>query len=170
MKKQGLIYLMGFMGSGKSYWGKRISTKLQYNFIDLDDYLERKVGQTISEIFAQSGEAHFRILEKECLEELSQYTNTVVSLGGGTPCTKANISRINQTGLSFFLETSVETIIKRLQNETAHRPLLKDKSLEELQNFINQKLADRNPFYKKADHIINTENENLITVILEKLN
>lgn len=169
MKQQGLIYLMGFMASGKSYWGQKIAAALQYNFIDLDDYLEHKTGQTISEIFAQSGEAHFRMLEKKYLKELSQSTNTIVSLGGGTPCSDVNILQINQTGISFFLAASVPTIILRLQKETDHRPLLNNKTPKELQIFIHQKLADRIPFYEKANYIINTEKNDVMNEILKHL-
>ncbi len=163
--KKNLIYLVGFMGSGKSYWGKRIADTLEINFIDLDDYLETKAGKTIASIFEEHGEAYFRKLEKKCLEEVSLLENTIISLGGGTPCFFDNIETINQTGISIFLKTSVDTIIERLKNETNHRPLLKEKSLDELRTFIQEKLESRNQFYEKSQFVVNTESENVLNLV-----
>lgn len=162
-----LIYLVGFMGSGKSYWGKRIAEALKMDFIDLDDYLEEKAGQTISNIFEKEGEGYFRNLEKVCLEEVSLLENTIISLGGGTPCFFDNMETINETGISIFLKTSVETIIERLKNETNHRPLLKEKSQEELKSFIQDKLKIRSHFYEKSQFIVNTESENVLNLVRE---
>ena len=138
------------MGSGKSYTGKQLAERLNYDFQDLDDAIEAKAGKTIREIFADEGEAHFRQLERQCLWELGEQTKLVVATGGGAPCFFDNMELMNAAGLTIFLDTPVETLVQRLKPEIAHRPLLAGKSDTELQAFIDQKLSERRPFYEQA--------------------
>jgi shikimate kinase len=145
------------MGSGKSYWGRRLAEALNFEFIDLDDYIENKTRQTILDIFNQHGESYFRKLESDCLREISQQSNIVLALGGGTPCSDLNIEWIKKIGISFFINPGVQIIINRLMTETNHRPLLKGKSKEELATFVYQKLEDRMPYYQQADYTIEEE-------------
>ncbi len=138
------------MGSGKSYTGKQLAERLSYDFQDLDDAIEAKAGKTIREIFADEGEAHFRQLERQCLQKLGEQPQLVVATGGGAPCFFDNMELMNAAGLTIFLDTSVETLVQRLKPEIAHRPLLAGKSDAELQEFITQKLSERRPFYEQA--------------------
>lgn len=131
----------------------------------MDDYIETKTGETISEIFAASGEAYFRDLEKKYLLEVSLLTNTVIALGGGTPCFNRNMEVVKATGISIFLETAPTVILERLVKETEHRPLLQGKSQAELTAFITQKLAARLPFYQQADYSINSETDDVLGFI-----
>ena len=164
--KRNIVYLLGFMGSGKSYLGKRLANRLKLELIDLDDYLETKAGKTIATIFEEDGEKYFRALENQCLKEVSLLDHKIVALGGGTPCFFDNMTIINHTGTSIYLKTSVATTVERLKNETNHRPLLKEKSLNELKSFIQQKLKDRKQFYEQAQYIVSTENENVLNDIV----
>ena len=136
------IFLTGFMGSGKSYAGKRLAERLDFSFIDLDEYLEEKENCSISSIFQEKGEAHFRNLERQYLHEMIQYEQIIISTGGGTPCFFDNMNWINNNGVSIFLQTSVEVIVQRLQKEKDHRPLIAGLSKEELSQFVSQKLED----------------------------
>ena len=144
------IYLLGFMGSGKSFSGKRLAKKFGMSFIDLDDYIEAKEGRTIREIFEKEGEDYFRKIEKECLHEMGEKEMTIISTGGGTPCFFDNMKWMNENGVTVFLETSIEILSNRLFDEMQKRPLLKDFSKEELKHFIEKKLEERNPFYHQT--------------------
>ena len=103
---------------------------------------------------------------KPTLKEVSLLDHKIVALGGGTPCFFDNMTIINHTGTSIYLKTSVATTVERLKNETNHRPLLKEKSLNELKSFIQQKLKDRKQFYEQAQYIVSTENENVLNDIV----
>ncbi|MCH2022480.1 MAG: hypothetical protein MK207_08390 [Saprospiraceae bacterium] len=148
------LYLLGFMGSGKSYVGKHIAEKIGWEFCDLDAVIERKMQCTISEIFDEHGEDCFRQIEHQCLKELLLTKKTVVALGGGTPCFHDNISLIKKRGVTFFLDLSVDVLYERLIAETHKRPLIKGKSVSELKSFIELKLNERMDCYKKAHYIV----------------
>jgi shikimate kinase len=152
------IFLIGYMGSGKTTVGKRVANKLNLTFIDLDNLIETEVGKTISDIFNTQGEQGFRELEKDFLLKVSAQENTIVATGGGTPCFFDNIDLMNTAGTTIYLKMSVKALCNRLQNAKTERPLIKNKSAEELQNFIEKSLAERSVFYEKANHIINGEN------------
>ena len=151
------IYLIGFMGSGKSYTGKNLADLMHYPFYDLDTVIEEKAGQTIKSIFAEHGEAYFRATERDTLQQLKP-ENAIISCGGGTPCFFDNMDWINDNGISVFLDTSVPLLISRLEKEKDKRPLLKRKSFEELAIFIEQKIAERRPFYEQASVIYYQKN------------
>ncbi|MEM1121841.1 MAG: shikimate kinase [Bacteroidota bacterium] len=147
------IYLIGFMGSGKSYMGKGLAQLLGWEFLDMDEFLEANEGQTISQIFEEGGETLFRALEKNYLHATYDFDKTIIATGGGAPCFFDNLAWMNTHGTTIYLDTPIPILVKRLKKETAHRPLLANKTAEQLASFIAQKLEARNPFYQKADHI-----------------
>lgn len=139
------IILCGFMGSGKTVTAKAIAKKLDLEFIDLDQYIEKSEGLTVSEIFARFGEAHFRALETKAATKLGAQSGRVIALGGGTVLRKENILPLKQNGTIFYLEVDAKTVLARLENDTT-RPLLrqnKEKTVFEL-------LEKRSPLYKAA--------------------
>ena len=147
------IYLLGFMGCGKSYMGKGLAKKLGWEFLDMDDYLEANEGMSISQIFAEGGESLFRTLEKNYLHVTYDFSQTIIATGGGTPCFFDNIDWMNENGQTIYLETPVSILVERLKSETAHRPLLANKTANQLTEFIAEKLTYRQQFYRQAQHI-----------------
>ncbi|MBL4649040.1 MAG: alpha/beta fold hydrolase [Aureispira sp.] len=163
------LYLLGFMGSGKSHVGKVLSKDLNVPFIDLDTFIESEAQCTIDEIFATKGEVYFRKLEAICLRQLKT-AKAVIALGGGTPCFLNNNAWIRATGNSFFLDPAIPILIERLLGETEKRPLLKGKSKAELGAFIQDKLDERRPFYEQATYSIKkTTAQKIIQKIKEKM-
>lgn len=144
------VYLLGYMGCGKTTAGKELAQNMGYSFIDLDDLLEKNQGRTISEIFASDGEEAFRALEKETLHSTFQMKDVIVATGGGAPCFFDNVEQMNKHGLTIYIEMSANDLVKRLEGQIEHRPILKGKTEQELMDFIAQALNNRNPFYKKA--------------------
>ena len=155
------IFLLGFMGSGKSHIGKMLSQHLCLSFLDLDHVLEANEGRKIADIFATDGEAFFRNLETETLKKFGNSSYTVVSLGGGAPCFNNNMAVIKQLGISFYLQAPAEVLAKRLFSERAHRPILHNTTEESFTGFIEGKLVERNPFYTQADFTINASQKDV---------
>ena len=151
------IFLIGFMGSGKSTVGRLLARKFQLDFIDLDTEIEKNTGLTINEIFTQKGETAFREIEHRQLTNVLKRKGFICATGGGAPCYHGNMDRMNGGGHTFYLNTGVTELLKRLQKETETRPLLQQKDHEELKIYISQKLKERTPFYKQAKHIISAE-------------
>ncbi len=142
------IFLIGFMGSGKSYCGRQLAEMLGMPFVDLDDYVVQKAGMPISEIFAQHSESYFRELERDVLMSFSALPCFVMATGGGTPCYHQLIDHLNDVGTTVFLDPSPELLLARLEPETGHRPLLaRAVSLETL---ILDKLGERRACYEQA--------------------
>lgn len=150
------IFLMGFMGSGKSTHGKKIAKVFQKPFIDLDNYIEKKEEMLIEDIFAKKGEDYFREKESEYLKQvIARYPKSVISLGGGTPCFNNNITHILKAGTAVYIEMPAESLHYRLTQSENKRPLLKDKSLEEGLDFIKMLLRQREKYYTQAHLTIN---------------
>lgn len=149
------IFLIGFMGCGKSTLGRKLATKLGYDFIDLDQQIEKQVGMSIGAYFAANGEAAFRAFERKTLQEFNYPSNCVVATGGGAPCYFDNMEWINNNGTSVYIEMSATALARRLENGKDKRPLLKDMNSEELIHFIEHKLEERNPFYLQASLKVN---------------
>ncbi len=141
------------MGCGKSYLGKLLAKKLEYNFIDMDDYLEAKESKTISQIFKEEGEGAFRKLERDYLTASGDFEKTVIATGGGCPCFYDNMEYMDISGQTIYLKTPTAVLLHRLQKETSHRPLLADKSKEELTAYIDSKLQERASYYEQAQII-----------------
>lgn len=146
-----IVYLIGFMGSGKSTAGRKLASHLGWSFIDLDDKIEFRAGKTIKEIFSDHGEEHFRKLESEVLKEFKNQINIVVSTGGGTPCFSDNIDFMNLTGLTVYLKMNPGQLKSRLAGTKDDRPLLKNLDDNSLLLFIEEKLEFREKWYSMAD-------------------
>jgi shikimate kinase len=148
------IILVGYMGSGKTTVGKALARELGLQFYDLDWYIENRRRKTVPQIFAERGEAGFREIERNMLHEVAEFENIVLSCGGGTPCFFDNMDYLNQQGSVIWLKADAEVLYKHLLMGKTERPLLKGKSPEELITFIREQLAQREPFYSKARHVL----------------
>ncbi len=148
------VFLLGIMGSGKSYWGARLAAHLERPFIDLDRRIETAEQQTIAEIFARQGEMGFRALEQEHLHALADLPPSIIALGGGTPCFFDNMGWINRHGQSIFLQVPLETLIQRLQRKISRRPLLAQLPVEDWPAFLEDLQRQRVPFYEQAHQTI----------------
>lgn len=152
------IFLIGFMGTGKTYSGKQLSQKLNIPFFDLDEEIIKHEGKSINEIFAANGEEYFRLLEKDVLHIITEYNNSfIMASGGGTPCYYNNIDYMNKEGISVWLNTSIDTLYKRLVDEKDKRPLIRNLSDDQLRVFIAKKYFDRKIFYEQASIVIDEE-------------
>ncbi len=141
------IFLVGYMGSGKSYVGKRLAMATQAQFIDLDDYIEANEGESISQIWAKDNGKQFRRLERLYLKRMRQFDRAIIATGGGTPCFFKNMEWMNTNGLTVYLKTPVALLVNRLIMEIDHRPILANKTEEEITAFITGHLAKRESFY-----------------------
>ena len=160
------IFLIGYMGSGKTSMGKLLAENLQFSFIDMDVHIEKKYHRTVSEIFTQMGEAKFREIERECLHEVADFEKTVISTGGGTPCFFDNMDHMNSRGMTVYLRLTPEQLAVRLENSRkGKRPLLADRKGEELRQFIENGLKTREPFYNCAQKIISGTDEEMVEKI-----
>ncbi len=147
------LALIGFMGTGKTSIGRLVAEQLHYDFVDTDELIESSTGRTIPEIFAQQGEVAFRQLEARLVEELAARMRTVISTGGGLPVNPANLASLKTHALVVCLWASPEKIFERVRAQT-HRPLLHD---PDPMAKIRSLLAAREPAYRQADVLINTE-------------
>ena len=158
------VFLLGFMGSGKSYTALRLARLLRIPFLDLDEWIVTAEGRSIPVIFRDSGEAHFREQEARQLRKLTQLPRAIVATGGGTPCHHENMDWMNAHGITVFLDVAVPLLVQRLQGTEAERPLLQ--SIPDLRRFIEDKLAERRPFYEKAQIIVRPESNETDTAQL----
>lgn len=150
------IFLIGFMGCGKSTQGKKLAKALEKPFIDLDNYIEKKEEATIETIFNTKGEEYFREKETEYLKQVvARYPKSVVSLGGGAACFNSNINLILKSGTVIYIEMPPDSLHYRLTQSDKSRPLLKDKTLEESLEFVTNLLRKREPFYTQAHITVN---------------
>ena len=148
------VILIGYMGSGKTTVGKALSKETGMMFYDLDWYIESRMHKTVSQIFAEKGEEGFRKIEYNMLHEVAEFEDVIISCGGGTPCFFDNMDYLNQQGEVVYLKASPETLYKHLLMAKIERPLLKDKSADELIAYITEHLKQREPFYEKARHML----------------
>ena len=148
------IYLIGYMGCGKSTLGHLLASTLELEFIDLDTFLEEKYFRTIPQIFAEEGEAGFRRKEKNVLHEVSAIDDIIVATGGGAPCFFDNMEVMNNSGFCIFLDVDTASLVNRLIHAKTERPIIKGKSPDELYHFIEEMMLKRRPFYEKARYII----------------
>ena len=163
-----IVFLIGFMGSGKSFYAKGLSEYLHVPFVDLDQFIEKEQAISISEIFEKMGESAFRTLESLALQQvyedlLSRTTEKqdkngilgIISCGGGTPCFNQNMEWMNKHGLTIWINPAEAIIWERLIKERQTRPLVANLTEDELRDFIHQKLIERKPYYEKAQSVIN---------------
>jgi shikimate kinase len=152
------VFLTGFMGSGKTHWGRQLAAQLKIPFYDLDEVISEKEKKQVSDIFSQSGEEYFRMLERETLESLiDENGSMVLSCGGGTPCFFNNIETMKKYGVVVWLNTHVEVLLQRLMKEKSKRPLLKGIGDAEMKSYIIRKLNERRIYYEQADVIVDNE-------------
>lgn len=149
------IFLIGFMGCGKSTHGKKLALKLGYDFIDLDHQIERNLGISIADYFAEHAEQAFRKLESETLKTFNYPQNCVVATGGGAPCFFDNMDWMNANGLAVYIQMTPLALARRLEHGKEKRPLLKDLDEAGLVAFIEHKLAEREVDYSRAALIAN---------------
>ena len=143
-------FIIGFMGSGKTYWGKQWSEVSKLPFFDLDEEIEKKEGKSVSAIFAEKGEAAFRKMETDMLASFFSKDGFILSCGGGTPCFHKNMKRMNEEGVTIYLESKVDELVHRLHAEKETRPLIAGMNDEVLGEYISNKLRERSPFYQLA--------------------
>ncbi len=148
------VYIIGFMGSGKTTAGKKLASLLGWPFIDLDKKIESQAGKSIPELFKEKGEDYFRIVEAEVLRNIDSITNTVISSGGGTPCHGTNMDFMLETGLTIYLKLTPEQLKSRLLDSSGERPLIKNLDSYSLLDFIKENLAKREIYYNRAEIII----------------
>ncbi len=152
------IFLIGFMGSGKSYWGQLLSQKLGIPFFDLDEQVSTHAGKPIPKIFASEGEEHFRLLEKETLHIITEsHDSFVMACGGGSPCFFNNIEYMNQAGTTVWINPPAEVLFERLLKDKDQRPLIKELSDDQLRGFIVKKFSDRKIYYEQAELVMDEE-------------
>ena len=166
------IFLIGYMGAGKTTLGKALARRMNMSFIDTDLYIENRYHKKISEIFASEGEERFRDIERRILLEISEFEEVVVSTGGGLPCFNDNMTTMNDNGITVYLETSEEELAARLKVSKNVRPVLKNRSGSELVDFIKENLHIRRKFYEQAAirfvaERMNTESD--VDILVEKL-
>ena len=152
------LFLIGFMGSGKTHWGRLVAEKLDLPFFDLDNVITESEQKNVSNIFAENGEEYFRTKEKAMLEKLvEENPSFVISCGGGTPCFYNNIAFMKRRGRVIWLNTQVDVLVNRLLKERHTRPLIKDIPESELKSFILKKLLSRKVYYEQAHLTVHEE-------------
>jgi len=162
------ILLVGYMGSGKSTVGRALAQHKNMDFIDLDDYIVQQQGCGIPSIFSLKGELYFRKIEREALlEVLQNFANTVIAVGGGTPCYFSNMEDIVASAhFSCYIQAKIPTLVQRLWNEKMHRPMISHLDNEaQLSEFIGKHLFERTPFYQKAKATIQVDDRTLEEIV-----
>ena len=152
--KQGRIILIGYMGAGKTTLGKALSKALDIPFYDLDWYIENRMHKTIKQLFDERGEEGFRKIEHAMLHEVAEFENVIISCGGGTPCFYDNMAYMNRQGETVYLKASPEVLYAHLKMGKTVRPLLLNKTPEEVNVFIREQLRLREPYYIQAKHVL----------------
>ena len=166
------IFLIGYMGAGKTTLGKALAHRMKLSYIDTDHYIEKRYRKKVSDIFASEGEECFRDLEHRILLEVSEFEDIIISTGGGLPCFNDNMAIMNDLGTTIYLETSEEELAVRLRASKNVRPLLENRSGGELVDFIRESLEKRRGFYEQAKIRFNAEqmyNDSDVDVLVEKL-
>ncbi|NNE27925.1 MAG: shikimate kinase [Saprospiraceae bacterium] len=164
-----IIYLVGYMGVGKTTVGQKLAQKLRYPFLDTDDIICSLEGKNISTVFSDMGEPYFRALETRVLSGIMHLTRAVVATGGGMACSDENQRIISQSGKSIYLKASPNFLAERLQ-EFSDRPII-EKHKDDLTTFISNHLQARSGYYDKASYIVDAEQpiEDIVDIIINQL-
>ena len=160
-----MIYLIGYMGAGKTTITKLLANELHLPFYDTDQVIEEKEKKSVTDIFKKDGELHFRMLETELLKNITQ--NSIISCGGGLPIHNNNMGLINSKGISIYLKASDNCLFNRLKNEKQNRPLIANKTDKELEVYIKNELQNRSQFYNLANHTILVDHKSTGEVLRE---
>lgn len=150
-----MIYIIGYMGSGKTTIAKELSNMLKLPYVDTDKEIQKKTNYTINEIFKKFDEIYFRKKEKEILTSITG--NKIVSTGGGLPIYSDNMRYIKKNGISIYLKTPIQILYNRLKNSSDNRPLIQNIKNSDLKKFINKQIKQREYFYKQANYILETK-------------
>ncbi|MBP8687722.1 MAG: shikimate kinase [Prevotella sp.] len=148
------IIIIGYMGAGKTTVGKTLAQELNLPFYDLDWYIESRMRKTVKEIFDERGEEGFRLIEHNLLHEVAEFEDVIISCGGGVPCFYDNMDYMNQKGDTVYLKATPEVLYGHLKMGKSVRPLLQNKTSEEVEEFIKEQLQVREPFYSKAKYTL----------------
>lgn len=165
----GKTFLVGFMGSGKTTYGRLIAKEQNMSFVDLDTFIEEKYLKSITVLFEELGELQFRKIEREALREVAQTHNCLIATGGGTPCFYDNMEFMNSLGDTIYLRTSVRELRDRLKMSRSKRPLLSQKTDQDLESYIAEMLDKREMYYMRAKFILDTDDlnpNNLVTSLI----
>ncbi|WP_018463725.1 shikimate kinase [Segatella paludivivens] len=166
------IIIIGYMGAGKTTVGKTLAQELNLPFYDLDWYIESRMRKTVKEIFDERGEEGFRLIEHNLLHEVAEFEDVIISCGGGAPCFYDNIDYMNQQGDTVYLKATPEVLYGHLKMGKSVRPLLQNKTSEEVKEFINDQLVVREPYYSKAKYTLDVnlmDNYEKIKIFVTKL-
>lgn len=162
------IYLIGFMGAGKSTIGKMLAQKLNRDFFDTDTLIEQKTGKTISDIFLRHGETHFRNLESETIAEIAAKNGAVVALGGGAVLRDDNWKKLKSSGVSVYLKWEVASLVTRIMEDES-RPLLEPLAGKDREAEIKRLLRSRISLYEKADIVLDCQPDMIPAEVAERL-
>ena len=166
------IIIIGYMGSGKTTVGRALAHNLGLSFYDLDWYIESRMHKTVKQLFDEKGEAGFRLIERNLLHELAEFENIVISCGGGTPCFFDNMAYRNAQGDTVYLKATPDVLYGHLKMGKTVRPLLLDKTEDEVQTFISRQLVERETYYNKAKYTLDVnlmDNYEKIKISVQKL-
>jgi len=158
------VILIGFMGCGKSTLGKKVANLLDIPFLDSDQQIEGAYQMSIGEMFGEYGEVRFREIETDYINSLNDEDEFVLSTGGGLPCYNDNMSKLNELGVTFYLERPAKELANRLRNAKQQRPLIEGLSDEDLLSFIESKLTEREEDYKKANFVLARDEQTAKTI------
>jgi len=164
-----MIFVIGYMAAGKTVFGRQLASELKYRFLDLDDLIAADCGCSVPEWFDKHGEASFREIERRILLEHLHDHKTVIATGGGAPCYSDNMKRMNESGITIFLDTPLNMIIHRLEADKSCRPLLRDISLNELPAFIERHYSERREYYIQAKYLADPMKDDYLKEILSEL-
>jgi shikimate kinase len=153
------IYLIGFMGSGKSSTGRKIASSLRWQFADTDKIVEEQEGATVTELFEQKGEEYFRKAETRALRTVSERSRTVIACGGGTPCSDENMKIMKSTGVIVYLKMPAEALASRLLKSKTKRPLLQGAGETGMTERVRDLLNRRSEWYEQADKVLDSMND-----------
>lgn len=153
IKNKSIIFLVGFMGSGKTCIGEELAKELNYDFLDSDQEIERSQDLNVKQIFEKKGENTFRLLELQFIESIKNLKNVVISTGGGLPCHNDLMDRLKGIGFVVYLNAPIPVLVERLKKDQS-RPLIQNKNNEELSLFVKEKISERATFYLKAHKTI----------------
>lgn len=166
------IIIVGYMGAGKTTVGKALAKATGLQFYDLDWYIEGRMHKTVPQIFSERGEDGFRLVERNLLHEAAEFEDIVLSCGGGTPCFFDNIDYMNSRGDTVYLKADPDVLYAHLRMGKVKRPLLENKTPDEMKAFIREQLARREEHYLKAKYVLDVnllDNYEKIRISVDKL-
>ncbi len=161
------IFLVGFMGSGKSFLGKKLAQKLDYLFIDSDQWIEKITLLSPSEYFSKKGEPEFRKMEGIFLQQFMNTTDCVIATGGGLPAFNNHMDIMKRNGMVIYVKLSHLSLIHRLKSSQNKRPLLSGLNSKEMEGKVKSLLEEREPFYNQAHITLKGENLKIDSIIHE---